>query len=219
MKKYELTENTKIVDGTTLYQIKALIDIFERGVKIGDLGGYIEREDNLSHESTCWVGNNACVWGKACVWGQARVYCNAQVSGKAWIWGNAEVYGRAKVYENAKISDSAKVFDDARVYGFARVYNDAQVLNNTSVGYNVKVFDRTILTGGLWSKNPVFFTGSRDSVSNCDTNQIRIGCYVLTFDEWLEHYEKIGHQNYYTDEQIIEYKLIIDFIININNLL
>ena len=50
MKKYELVKSSKIVyGGTTLYRIKALIDI-PNIVKAGELGGYIESEKNLSHE-------------------------------------------------------------------------------------------------------------------------------------------------------------------------
>lgn len=45
-KKYELTDNTIEYNEKTLYQIKALKDFVD--VKAGDLGGYIEKESNLS---------------------------------------------------------------------------------------------------------------------------------------------------------------------------
>ena len=45
MKKYELTANTKNVYGKTLFQIRALKDFGD--VQAGDLGGYIEKEENL----------------------------------------------------------------------------------------------------------------------------------------------------------------------------
>jgi hypothetical protein len=38
-KKYILTETTKEWNGVTLHQIKAVRDIPEYGVKVGDLGG------------------------------------------------------------------------------------------------------------------------------------------------------------------------------------
>lgn len=46
MKKYELTDDTIKVAGRTLYRIRALIDF--GGVKAGQLGGYIEKEENLA---------------------------------------------------------------------------------------------------------------------------------------------------------------------------
>lgn len=55
MKKYKLTKNTKTSFSLKLYQIEALINIPSINVKAGDLGGYIEKEDNLSHEGNCWI--------------------------------------------------------------------------------------------------------------------------------------------------------------------
>lgn len=46
MKKYKLTNETIEYGGKTLYRIEALIDF--GNVKIGDHGGFIEKEENLS---------------------------------------------------------------------------------------------------------------------------------------------------------------------------
>ena len=67
-KKYELTNETINIDEHVLHRIKALRNIPEFGVNIGDLGGFIEKEENLSHEGACWVSGNA------------RVYQNGTVS-------------------------------------------------------------------------------------------------------------------------------------------
>ena len=66
MKKYELT-NDFIINafGKKLFRIKALIDIEKYGVKAGALGGYIEKEGNLSQEGNAWVCGNAEVYGDA----------------------------------------------------------------------------------------------------------------------------------------------------------
>lgn len=91
MKKYELLkDDTKEVSGHTLYRIKALRDF--GNVEKGDLGGYIESENNLSHR------------GKAWVYGNAMVYDDARVYGKAEVYGNAEVYGKARVCGNARVN-------------------------------------------------------------------------------------------------------------------
>lgn len=69
MKKYCLTSNAiAIGDGRIIHQIKALVDIPEAGVKAEDLGGWIEKEANLSHRGECWV------------YGNAKVYDDAEVS-------------------------------------------------------------------------------------------------------------------------------------------
>ena len=57
-KKYRLLENDTItVSGRTLYRIEALRDFAD--VRIGDRGGYVESEKNLSHEGDCWVYDDA----------------------------------------------------------------------------------------------------------------------------------------------------------------
>ena len=112
-KKYKLTEETLEIEGHVLNRIIALRDFGE--VKKGDLGGFIEKESNLSHDWTCWIYNDAKVCGEAMVYGNAMVYgeatvCgNAEVYGEAMVCGNAEVYGNAMVYGNAKVCGNAKV--------------------------------------------------------------------------------------------------------------
>ena len=77
MKKYELTSETKVFLGKTLYRIKALVQF--GNVNAGDLGGWIEKEENLSQSGNAWVYGNAEVYGDAEVYGNARVYGNAEV--------------------------------------------------------------------------------------------------------------------------------------------
>ena len=60
MKKYELTEETFTVFGKTLYRIRAVRDF--GSVKTGEFGGYIEKEENLSHFDNAWVYGNAKVF-------------------------------------------------------------------------------------------------------------------------------------------------------------
>ena len=93
MKKYEMTSETKIVNGVTLHRIKALISFGD--IHEGDIGGFIEKEENLSNEGNAWVYGDAEVCSNAWVFGDAEVYGNAWVSGNAWVCGNARVYGDA----------------------------------------------------------------------------------------------------------------------------
>ena len=79
MNKYKLTTTKK----NGLFQIEALKD-FGNASK-GDLGGYIEKEANLSQEGNAWVS------GDAQVSGDARVYGNAHVYGNAWVYGKLKL--------------------------------------------------------------------------------------------------------------------------------
>jgi len=83
MKKYELTTDTKVIFGKKYFRIRALVDF--GNVSKGDLGGYIESEDNLSNDTGY---GNAWVGGEAYVGGDARVVGEAHVDGEAYVDSN-----------------------------------------------------------------------------------------------------------------------------------
>lgn len=139
-KKYSLTDKSITVNGKKLFQIKAEISF--GSVTKGELGGYIEKEENLSHDGNAWVSNNARVCDNA------RVYDNAQVYGNAWVSGNAWVYGNARVCDNAQVYDNAWVSGNARVYGNAWVSGDAHVSGNARVSGNAWVSAKASFTKG-----------------------------------------------------------------------
>ena len=77
-KKFKLRRDLNVeVCGVTLFRIEATEDIEKRGVKTGDIGGYVEKEENLSGDA--WVYGNARVYGDAEVCGNARVYGDAKI--------------------------------------------------------------------------------------------------------------------------------------------
>ena len=88
MKKYELTAEFIEKWGKKLFRIKALISF--GSVEAGELGGYIEKEDNLAHDGNAWVYGDAEVCGNAWVYGDAEVCGNARVYGDARVYGNAD---------------------------------------------------------------------------------------------------------------------------------
>ena len=104
MKKYELIKTDSIQHcGVTLYRIKALIDFSH--VKAGQVGGYVENEENLSQEGNAWVYDNAHVYGKARVYGNACVYDDACVYGNACVYDDACVCGEARISGNDDIKN------------------------------------------------------------------------------------------------------------------
>ena len=82
IRKYEFTGETKEFNGIFLRKIKRIRD--------GIIGGWIEKESNLSHFGNAWVHGDAWVFG------------NAQVYGDALICGNARVFGDAQVSKRKK---------------------------------------------------------------------------------------------------------------------
>ena len=138
-KKYEFTNETLNYCGHVLYRIKALINFGH--VKAGQLGGWIERESNLSQYGYCWVADEAKVFNNAKVYENAQVYGNAEVYDCALVYGETEIYGDAQAYDDAQVCGHAQIFGRAVVYGKAIVYDYAQVYGNAQVFGNVKVWD------------------------------------------------------------------------------
>ena len=146
MKKFELTaEFVTNVFGKKLFRIKALVAFGD--VEKGELGGFIEKEDNLSHDGNAWVYGNARVFGNARVSGNARVFGNARVSGNAQVSGDARVSGNARVSGDARVSGNAWVYGSARVYGNAQVYGNAPVYGNAWVYGNAQVYGNAWVYG------------------------------------------------------------------------
>ena len=72
MKKFELlTTDTKDLFGRKLFRIRALRDFGD--VKAGELGGYVEKEGNLSHDGNAWVFFDAEIYGNAKISGDAKI--------------------------------------------------------------------------------------------------------------------------------------------------
>lgn len=131
--KYEFTGEEKQVYGRTLKRIRAKISF--GNVIQGEIGGWIEKEENLSHNGNAWVSGNAWVWGNARLSDNAWVSDNAMVYGNAWLYGNARVSDDAWVYGNARVSDTRHIISFSRVGG----RNDTLTAFKTKTGFLIKV--------------------------------------------------------------------------------
>ena len=103
--KYKLTEETKVYFGRTLHRIVCVTAF--ANVDAGELGGWIEKEENLDQCGNAWVYGDAWVCDNARVYGDARVYGNAMVCGDAEVYGDVWVCGDAWVCGNAKVCGNA----------------------------------------------------------------------------------------------------------------
>ena len=73
--KFELTSETIVYGGKTLYRIKALISLKcgFLSIEAGSLGGFIEEELNLSTVDNSWVLNNS------------KLLNNSKVLNNSWV--------------------------------------------------------------------------------------------------------------------------------------
>jgi len=64
------------------------IPVYRIHVHKRELGGFIEKEENLDHKSNAWVFPGGMVYDNALVSEGAQVYDGAQVCGDSWVHGD-----------------------------------------------------------------------------------------------------------------------------------
>lgn len=84
--KYKLLEENIILNNIKLYRIQALRDFND--VKTGDIGGYVQSEDNLSHKGNAWLYNESKAYGNSEVYGNAKLKGNVKISGNTILFDN-----------------------------------------------------------------------------------------------------------------------------------
>ena len=181
--KYEILKNdAKTIANREVVRIKALISF--GNVKSGDLGGFIESEENLSQNGNAWVDANAHVYGDACVFDNARVYGNACVFDRAHVYGNACVFGDTRVFDNARAFGDARVFENAQLFDYARVFDNAQVFGGARAFGDARVYGNARVNStapyivlGCFGEDYRYLTVFKSGIINA-------GCFSGNFTEF-----------------------------------
>jgi carbonic anhydrase/acetyltransferase-like protein (isoleucine patch superfamily) len=182
-KKYKLGE-AKLFTGRIFFRIIALKEFSD--VSIGDIGGWIQTENNLSHYDNAWVYNEAHVSDNATILGNAKILDNAR------IYGNAKIYCDAIIYDNAEIGGNTVIYNNAQVYQNARVYSNAEIGDNVQVYKNALVNSNAQLYGDAICTKAANVIYTSDYTITISDNFIKIGCQNHSIDDWYS----------FTDEQI-----------------
>lgn len=186
--KYRFTDEVKTIEGNsckqiTLHRIQATTTFrtIVGVVKAGDLGGWIEKEENLSQcvnsdSPSAWVAEEAQVYGKASVSENAAVFGEAKVEQgriegyakvyeKAHLIGvsdvvikdNAAIFGRASILDDAKveISGTAKFYGAAQINcrGVVKISGNARVHGFTFIQSSVTISGNANIKGVVWIEN------------------------------------------------------------------
>lgn len=148
IKKYELTdETTKIWCGKTLHRIRALRDFGD--VKAGQLGGWIESENNLSHGGMAWVADDAMVYDHATIFDSAIIKDGAIACESSVIYDEAIVCDHANVGGATEVKEKAKIFEHASISGSMIIRDNAEIGGNVmicgcgTIGKDASIFEST----------------------------------------------------------------------------
>lgn len=215
--KYKIrTDISKQIFDSTLYRIEALRDFCQ--VKKGDLGGWIEKEDNLSQRGTCWVFDDAMVFQNAKVTDNAIVCDNVHIFGCAILENDVSVYdrvlicGNAKLSNNAHVHDKVTISDNAHVYGYAYIFNEVRIYDNAKVQGHVELSGNITICNNAEIKSITdYYVGKntwssgRYFVYTRSNKMWSVGCFYGTSKELIEKAYKdsdLSGRNY---ERVVKY--------------
>ena len=160
-RKYEITDIAH-PQYPWLHRIRALRDVRE-DVHAGDLGGFVQSEENLSQDGQSWIADNAVAAEEAYIHGDAILwdyYCArgcASISGPSRIGGNAIVEDYAiitagYVHGNVHISGNAKLFANAVTGSIPTVMEKASVYGE--LGGEIEVRETAVILPSVMIDNP-----------------------------------------------------------------
>lgn len=120
-----------------LYRIQALKTFTKPGgynpvVHVGELGGYVESEVNLSQEGTCWLFDRARVKDGGKVLDDAIVYDKCLVSKNSIVRGGSVVGGHCFITNQSVIIDS-RLEGNVIVNGHSTVHSGAYLYGEIGV--------------------------------------------------------------------------------------
>lgn len=185
-KKFTLTNEFKVVafGSAVVYRIKALKTF--GNVQEGDLGGWVEKEENLSQKGECWIADEAVVIGNAKVMDDTIVKCHALVREEAVISDQAVIADNAAVYGNAHISGRSRILGSGTVYGDAMVTGVSVVRGHVTGDASVEnsyINANTIISGGSILRNFDYPPHGKYNMYASELRDIRHSEYLMAEEQ------------------------------------
>ena len=202
-KKYKLTDEYITILGRKLYRIEALKDFGL--IKKGDKGGFIESEDNLSHEGNCWIFNDAKVYSNAKVSESAIVYENATVREEAIIRGLAIVRGSSIIRGLAIVCGSSIVEGHSLVLGNAVISGTSIVRGISTVLGHASIFNAKIESSSDYIVFQNWWSSLRHFTWLKSNNMWKVGCFYGTGEELIKKAYKDGEVSGKEYERVVKY--------------
>lgn len=151
-KKYELTDETKNIDSNIVYRIRSLINFKSHNINVhkGDFGGFVSKEENLSHDGSCWIFDNAVAFDNSKVFENAILEDDTVINGSTVIGGDAIIQGDTTIISNSEIGGESIIIkssvENCKI-NFARILNtniESSQIDSFSAIYESLILDSHI---------------------------------------------------------------------------
>lgn len=179
--KYEITDIAHS-QYPFLHRIRALRNIGDK-VKAGDLGGFVESEQNLSYEpgDEAWLFDNAICCNEARVDKNSILKDNAEASGSAYITGGSSLSCTAKAADNAYVC-GARLSFGCMALGKAMLVPSHKSGRAPMLGGDIVIYG--VVSGDVRVAGKlVVMENEKIQNSTLDTLNIAGGMRTMTLDE------------------------------------
>ena len=146
-KKYEILmdeENTIEWKGHTLHRIRALRDFGD--IRKGDIGGFVENENNLSHKGNCWIYDDAKVMDDSIMYDYSRICDKSELHDDSRMYNYSKMYDYSELHNNSIMNDDSEMHDNSKMYGNSIMYDYSEMHGDSELNNQVKLY------GKLFSK-------------------------------------------------------------------
>ena len=191
-KKYELTDFTMRFEGRILYRIRALKDFSD--VKKGELGGWVQSENNLSQEHDCWIYNDGKCMDNAIVcddsymcdyskmYNNSRLYNNSMLYDYSEMRDNSKMFGDSIMLDCSYMCDDSKMYDHSSMFGYSEMHGNSKMYGKSTMLDDSKMFGDSIMYGNSKMRNN----------SILKDNEKLYGKLVSKVDKFIEIHSKKG---------------------------
>ena len=181
-KKYEILtdeENTIKFDERVLHRIRALKDFGD--VKEGNIGGFVQTEDNLSHDGNSWIYDNAkCmddarVCDNAKMYNNSKMYDNSRMFDYSIMYDNSIMFDNSRMYNNSKMLDNSRMFDDTMMFDNSIMFDNSRMYDDTMMFGNSKMYNNAMmLDNSIMYDNSMMYNNSKmyDNSKMCDDSKM-----------------------------------------------
>ena len=144
-KKYEILmdkENTIEWKGHTLHRIRALRDFGD--IKKGDIGGFVENENNLSHKGNCWIYDDAKAMDDSIMYDNSRIYDKSELHDDSIMHNYTRMYDYSELHNNSIMNDDSAMYDNSTMYDYSIMYDNSEMYNNSTLKNKTRLYGKLV---------------------------------------------------------------------------
>ena len=167
-------------------------------VTLGTLGGFVEKEANLSQNGACWVSGEAIVLDEAKINGDAIVSDGSIVFDRVSVEESSFIGGNARIFEDASISGSCLIVGNSEIRGSCQIKDYSLIFGNAYISGNNTLSGRSVVgDGGIVISEPFVFQMGNKSATINDQKVFVYECTGINFIDLYKNSKNPFNENFH----------------------